>query len=418
MLKNGIVYTDFSDWIFDLQSASGSLLFDSEGNKFIDFTSGWNIYNLGWNNTAINSFIAESILKHGTSSCIWATNKAQRDYVSLLLDALGGHWQTVGKATGGTEANEEAMKTARVYTKKQRFISFRNTYHGQSFATMALGMPECDIAKIKPVLEGITQISFPETSEGMSDAETITNFEKSLRSELEKGDVAGVVTEAGIITGWGSTKTAPQGFASVIRSLTKEFGCLWILDEVGTGFSRTGTLFGFQREGEIPDIITLAKAITNGAAPLGLMITTGEISNNSLRDTNLTSSFGLCSTACYAAQKTLELHVQEQMWLKAENDGQYIRNQLDQFITTNKIPATTRGFGMEIGLRFISTNGTDLPIVNQIVADSLQNGLHTVCDHENNIQIMPPLTTERTMIDEGLEILKASILRVFEQTTR
>lgn len=418
MIKDSIIYTDFSDWIFDLQSASGSILIDSEGKKLIDFTSGWNIYNLGWNNTEINIYMAESILKHGTSSCIWTTNATQRDYVSLLLSALGNHWQTVGKATGGTEANEEAMKTARAYTKKTRFISFKNTYHGQSFATMALGMPKEETDKIKPVLQGITQIPFPESTVTMTDTDVIYAFENSLRSELEKGDVAGVVTEAGIITGWGSTKVAPKGFASVIRSLTKEFECLWILDEVGTGFSRTGTLFGFQREGEIPDIITLAKAITNGAAPLGLMITTEEISNNSLHDTNLTSSFGLSSIACYAAQKTLELHLEGQIWLKAEKDGVYIRNQLDQFINANKIPAIVHGLGMEIGLRIACEEHDNLSFVYHIVKDCLQNGLHVVCDHENNIQIMPPLTTERTLINEGLEILKASILRSFEENRR
>jgi acetylornithine/succinyldiaminopimelate/putrescine aminotransferase len=221
--------------------------------------------------------------------------------------------------------------------------------------------------------------------------------------------VAAVLTEAGVITGWGSTALAPQGYLTLVRQLTQKYGALLILDEVGTGFSRCGRLFGLQRENITPDIVTLAKGLSNGVAPIGAMVTTQEIAEKTSPLTNIYSTFGWLPVACAAAQKTLEIHQREKIWEKAEADGKYLREVLEKELNQKDKLYDIRGLGMEIGVTYLGPTVGEKSWADQIVETAYQKGLHLVGDHENNLQLMPPLTISRQELDIGLNILVAAI---------
>jgi len=124
MLKNNIIYNDYSDWKFDISKARGDFIWDKSGKKLIDFTSGWNVTNLGWNNQEVNSAMA-SQAKKNTYAPMWTADSIQNEYAKALVKSLPETLVAVGRATGGTEANEMAIKTARAYTGKKRYSDLK-----------------------------------------------------------------------------------------------------------------------------------------------------------------------------------------------------------------------------------------------------------------------------------------------------
>lgn len=399
MIKNGIVYNDYSPWVFDVSKAEGSYIWNSKGNKLLDFTSGWNVTNLGWNRPEVVAAVITQANKN-TYASMWTADPIQNELAKELINSLPKGLDAVGRATGGTEANEEALKTARAYTKRKKIVGFKDSYHGQSFGTLSIGyLPEY-VTNISPLVGDFIQIDFPKLyNSKKTPDEILKDFEKTLEDLLSKEDVAAIVTEAGIITGWGSTYVAPKGYLTLVRRLTKKYGTLLILDEIGTGFSRCGKLFGMELEDVVPDIVTFAKAFSNGAAPIGAMVTTTEIAERSYKYSNLTSTFGWMPVPCAAALKTLQIHKRDKVWDKAKRDGDHFIKTLREELKNNPRIADVRGIGMEVGVQF-----KDPDMMGKIVHKSIENGLHLCMCDNGNIQLMPPLTILRKDLDKGIEV--------------
>lgn len=405
MLKNHIIYNCYLDWSFDVERAEGSFLWTRNGQPLIDFTSGWNTTNLGWNHPEINEALIGQVKKN-TYAPMWTADAAQNEYAALLTAALPAPLAAVGRATGGTEANEMAIKTARAFTGRKTIIGFRETFHGQSFSTLAIGFPG-------PPVQDYVQLTYPQTYRTDQPPERVLQeFAGELERALSTRDVAALFTEAGIITGWGSTYVAPRGYLPLVRTLTEQYGTLMILDEVGTGFSRCGSLFGLERDGVTPDIVTLAKAISNGAVPIGAMVTREDIAEATLGKSILLSTFGWTPVACAAALRTLQIHQRDRVWEKATRDGEHIVSRLTRELQDHPKVGDIRGLGMEIGIDIVKNTSTkehDAATVEKIVQQAFKRNLHIVCDHHSNIQLMPPLTIARATLDEGLTRLIESI---------
>ena len=405
MIKDKIFYNSFTEYQFNVSKAKGDYIWDDKGNKLIDFTCAWNVTNLGHNHPEINEAMVKQI-KKGTYVAGWTADEIQVRYAEYFTKQLPKQFNVCVKATGGTEANEEAIKIARAFSGRKKIIGFKNTYHGHSYATISLGkLPESANGKaIGPLLDKFTLIDFPvvKTSELSKENEILTNFSKKLELILKNKDVAAIVCEAGIITGWGSTLMAPKGFVKKVRELTKKYGTLLILDEVGTGFSRCGKLFGMEIEKVVPDIITFAKGISNGAAAIGTAVTTKEIAEPTCGNSNIYSTFGWNSVACEASLKTLEIHLRDKVWKKAEKDGKYIRSILKSELKKNSKVEYINGLGMEIGVHM---NKDDKNFnMMKIVDRAKLKGLNICYADDFNFQLMPALTIEKKTLDQGLEI--------------
>lgn len=415
MIKNKLVFNDATDWIFDLEKAKDCKLWTKDGKELIDFTSAWNVVSLGWNNQEISEAMEKQI-KDNVQGILWSSDDIQIRYADALTKVLPKELDTVTRATGGTEANEEALKTARAFTGRKKFISFRDTYHGQSFGAMAIGYRPEFVTAIEPLVPGFTQIDFPQTYRtDKTEKEVLADFANTLEPLLAKKDVAALVTEAGIITGWGSTYVAPKGYMKLVRELTQKYGTLIILDEIGTGFSRCGEMFGMEIENVVPDIVTFAKGSTNGAAALGTMVTRKEIIEATVGKTNLTSTFGWMPVGCVAALKVLEIHQRDRIWEKAQKDGKYIMDFLKEKALPHPKVGDIRGLGMEIGLDIVkdkTTKEADPESAKKLVQLAYQNSLHTVLGDGGNIQLMPPLVISRELLDKGLSILFECLQRI------
>lgn len=415
MIKHNIIYSSGTDWLFDIQSAEGVYINDSNGKKLLDFTSGWNVKNLGWNNPEIAEALINQIKKNANVSLDTA-DSAQIALAEKLAASLPQGLEVIGKTTGGTEAVEEALKTARAYTRRQKFIGFRDSYHGQSFAAMTVGYSPEYTEAISPMLPDVIKMDFPNTYRtNLSEKDLLADFSQKLEEILSSEDVAAILTEAGIITGWGTTYIAPDGYLKVVRELTQKYGTLLILDEVGTGFSRTGKLFAMEHENVTPDIITLAKGMSNGVAAIGAMVTTKEIAEKTWEDTNLTATFGWVPVGCAAALKVLEIHNRDKVWEKAQTDGSYILEILRKELENHPNVGDIRGKGMEIGIDFVTDKESkqkNIDFLKKVLNTSLNNGLFLNSDSESNIQLMPPLIINREDLDKGLEILVSAINEV------
>jgi acetylornithine/succinyldiaminopimelate/putrescine aminotransferase len=319
---------------------------------------------------------------------MWSADRAQIAYAERLTEALPAKLTAVGRATGGTEANEMAFKMARAKTGRPRIVGIRDTYHGQSFASIAAGFRPEFVKSIAPLVPYFSQLEYPGS---------LDEFKVALEAELAAGDVAAVLTEAGIVTGWGSTSVAPSGYLRAMREITEKHGTLLILDEVGTGFSRAGKLFALEIDDVEPDFLTLAKGISNGAAPIGAVVTTAAIADATYAKAVLTSTFGWTPLSCAAADKTLEIHQRDRIWEKAATDGEYVQKVLRAQLQDLPHVKQVRGIGMEIGIEL-----ADADLCKSVVKEALKAGLHLAETGESTLQLMPPLTINRSTLDEGL----------------
>ncbi len=415
MARKHIVYNDFSHWQFQVTRADGPYLWDENGRKLIDFTSGWNVANLGWNHPEVRDAVIVQAKKN-VYVPMWTSDPVQEEFAQLFTSVLPKSLNALVRATGGTEANEEALKIARAATGRKKIIGFRDTYHGQSFGAMAIGYRPEYVSAISPLVPDFIQIDFPSLYPSkMSEKNMLHAFLDKLETVLRNRDVAAIVTEAGIITGWGNTHIAPEGFLTAVRTLTKQYGTLLILDEVGTGFSRLGTLFGMEKEGVVPDIATFAKGISNGAAAIGAVAVNERVVDPLVAKTNLTSTFGWTPIACAASLATLRVHLRDKVWKQAKASGEYLVKTLRSELGELDIVADVRGVGMEIGVQFVENKKNNLPddrTAKKIVDACLGKGLHVVFGGSGNIQLMPPLTTPKSILAEGVEIFTDVINRL------
>lgn len=400
MIENSIVYRNFKGKYeyFPISRAEGSEIWDRDGKRYIDFTSGWNVTNLGWNHPEVNQAVADQTKKN-VHALLWGSDPIQEEYAAALTAALPKELDACVKETSGTESVEAAIKVARAFTNRKKVIGFSGLYHGQLFASLALAYDPKNIEKLSPLVPEITPIPFPHEDIGEEGfAQFLTEFEKILVKE----DVAAVVTEPGIITGAGSTLIAYPSFLTKVRELTQKHGTLLIVDEVGSGFSRTGKLFGIEHEGVIPDMMALAKGISNGAAAIGTVVGKSKIFEPAFNDAVLISTFGWTPVGCAAALKTLQIHQRDKTWEMAEQKGAYILDKLTAYIGDKVIGV--RGKGMEIGIRF-----KDAKTCEQVQKSAFAAGLHVVVGSKHNMQLMPPLTISQELLEEGLNILTSQL---------
>jgi len=396
MIENSIVYRNFKGkyGYFPLSRAEGSEIWDRDGKRYIDFTSGWNVTNLGWNHPEVNQAVIDQAKKN-VHGLLWGSDPVQEEYAAALTAAFPKELDACVKETGGTESVEVAIKVARSFTGRKKIIGFAGLYHGQLFASLALAYKPNEVEKLSPMVPEITPIPFPHEDVGQ---EGFDAFLKEFEALLENNDVAAVVTEPGIITGAGSTLIAFPGFLTKVRELTEKYGTLLIIDEVGTGFSRTGKLFGIEHEGVTPDMVALAKGISNGAAAIGTVVGKSDIFEPAFTDAVLISTFGWTPVACAAALKTLQIHQRDKTYEMAKEKGAYITKRVKKHIG-EKVTGV-RGWGMEIGIQC-----KDAETAQAIQKASFADGLHVVVGSGKNIQLMPPLTISQELLDEGLEIL-------------
>jgi len=197
-------------------------------------------------------------------------------------------------------------------------------------------------------------------------------------------------------------------FYKKLHKILRKYNILLIIDEVGTGFGRTGKMFGFESYGIKPDIVTFAKGIASGYGVMGAVATSRKIADSMIGKGG-TSTFGWQALAMASAIENLKIINKEKLELKAEKDGKYIQNILNKELKGNPKIGEIRGMGLEIGIEIVKdqkSKDRDDESCNIIEKNCLEKGLHiTWSGRTSTMMIMPPLVITRKELDMGLEIL-------------
>ena len=268
---------DFPAELIEYSKTQGSFVYDAKGNKYIDFLMGWNIGNVGWGvkeiREVIKNYNGPDYVNPSSLYAPWV------ELAKILISITPGKMAKVFRATGGTEAVEIALQAAMSYTKRTKFISIEGSYHGHSIGAMSIGMsyfrtqysnllPNC--YKIDPPLD-------------VRAAEKVVNL-------LKNRDIAAYISEP-IINNLGVVIPTPE-FYQIVSQACKKTGTLFIMDEVATGFGRTGMLFASEHYNLQPDILCLGKALTGGYAAMGATLMTEEIAKSMQWNFSFYSTFG------------------------------------------------------------------------------------------------------------------------------
>jgi acetylornithine/succinyldiaminopimelate/putrescine aminotransferase len=343
--------------------------------KYLDFVMGWCIGNSGWNKKTINNIIKKF---NGPTYVVPDYNYHRWDELAKSIRLLMPNKQmTSFRATGGTEAVEIALKMSKVYNKRNKFIAFNQAYHGQSLA--ALSLTNMNAKQFGPYSKNYIQIS--------------TDWEKSLNNtikQIKTEKISAFISEP-IICNLG-VKIPPKYFFREIKKECEKTNTVFIMDEVATGFGRTGKMFGFNHYNLKPDIITLAKGISSGYAPLGATIATPEIAELMRFSFSNYSSYGWHPLAVEASIANLNYIKDNNLVEKSEKSGKYLFDQLSKF-------GNPEGKGLCIGFDTKNKN---------IQKDCLKDGLivSTSDFGKNRITLFPSLDITKKEIDCAVNIIK------------
>jgi acetylornithine/N-succinyldiaminopimelate aminotransferase len=351
--------------------ASGCFVWDSEGNKYLDLYGGHAVISIGHSHPYYIKKISEQVEKIGFYS-----NSIQNPLQKELADKLGeqsgyGDYQLF-LCNSGAEANENAIKLSSFTTGRKKFISFTKSFHGRTSAAVAL----TDNPKIiAPVNETPNALKLP-----FNDIETV-------RKAFAENEIAAVIIEG--IQGIGGINIPENNFLSELREIAKANGSLLIIDEVQSGYGRSGKFFAHQYANVRPDIITVAKGMGNGFPVGGVLIAPGIKPWYGM----LGTTFGGNYLACAASIAVLDILKNENLIENALNVGNYLMSQLGKMDTGFKL----RGRGLMIGLEF------PFPVKEMRNTLLMEHKIFTGVSGTNMIRLLPPLSINKTEADIFLE---------------
>ena len=368
-----------------LEKGYGTKIWDTEGNEYLDFTSGWAVNNLGHCHPAVTAAIkeqAETLLQ--TSNQFYTI--PQLKLAQTLVN--NSCFDRVFFCNSGAEANEGATKLARKWGKIHKkgayhIITALNSFHGRTMNMVAAtGQPHYQ-ENWKPLPPGFVNVPFNDIN-AIKEATT----EETCAVMLEP-----VQGEAGVII-------PSSTYLKEVREWCTQQSMLLIVDEVQTGLGRLGTLWGYEKFDIQPDVMTLAKALGNGA-PIGAFLARNEAAV--LEPGDHGSTFGGNALTCAAAFASTSHIIEKRISAQAETMGQYLQKELKAIDPDGLVIEEIRGMGLLIGVVFKNE------IAAQLVESCNQQGLLIHPTRPNLVRLMPPLTVTKQEIDLAISILRYNL---------
>ncbi|WP_194726900.1 class-III pyridoxal-phosphate-dependent aminotransferase [Noviherbaspirillum malthae] len=374
----------------DLQvvRTDGSFLFDAEGRQYVDFMMGWCVGNFGWGNAvlleAAAQFEGPDYVYPGYSYAPWI------ELASLLVSISPGSLKKCFRATGGSEAVDLALQAAMLHTGRAKFVSVEGSYHGNTIGGLSVGSSEYR-EDCKNLLPLCYKVKPPLNAKSLAQVEAL----------LKERDVAAFIMEP-ISINLGVLIPEAE-FMTGLADLCRKYGTLLIMDEVATGFGRTGTLFASEQFGIEPDIMCVAKAITGGLGGMGAMIATAPVAKSMEDKGNFYSTYGWHPRSVTVATAALGYITRNRQRLLEDVAGtsEYCRERLMKMRFTK--PASCRIAGLAIGVDF-----GDESHAAKIQAKCRQEGL-LVSNEGESLLLLPALNIDQATAAQGLDILERCV---------
>ncbi|MBF51025.1 MAG: aspartate aminotransferase family protein [Dehalococcoidia bacterium] len=371
-----------------LVKGQGTIVWDESGKKYLDFTSGWAVMNLGHTHPAVSNAI-----KYQVDNIMQMTNLfytiPQLKLAKLLID--NSCFDRVFFSNSGAEANEGACKLARKWGKHKldgayEIITMENSFHGRTLAMMAATGQKEYQEKWQPLPEGFVNVEY--------------NNIEAIKKATKKNTCA-VLLE--VVQGEGGVNIPDHSYLLEVQEWCHQNNILFMVDEVQTGMGRLGTLFGYQKFGLDPDVMVLGKALGAGT-PLGAFLCKERFSVLEAGDHG--STFGGNALTTAAGWSALKYIIDNDIASDCSDAGKYLKSMLDGLATRHPNIVDIRGYGLLIGVEISKNKAPD------VMKLCLEKGLLVNAVRPNTLRLFPPLNVTEGDINKAIEILEEAFVEL------
>ncbi len=367
----------------------GCYVFDKAGKKYLDFGSGIAVNALGHGREDLAAAAYNQMKKLTHVSNLYTTEPSLELGFKLTSS---GNFDAVHFGNSGSEANEAAIKYARLYSKrtkgdgKYKILAFSNAFHGRTLGALSCTPTAKYQDPFAPLLPGVEFCSF--------------NDESELETKLTE-DFAAVIVEP--VQGEGGLDVMSVGFADRLNKLCRKLDVILIADEVQTGIARTGFPYASSVVGLEPDIITLAKPLAGGL-PLSATLIPKKI-NKLIHIGEHGTTFGGGPVTCAVANKVLDIIFTPDFLAGVQAGGEYLKKGLEKLSEKHQCAGAVKGLGMLRGLEIGNADDSGMKLCGDIIVKAKENGLLLLRSGKNILRIAPPLVISEKEMDKGFEII-------------
>ncbi len=400
--------------------ADNAEIWDVDGRRYVDFAGGIAVLNTGHRHPKVMAAVAEQEKRFTHTAFQVMAYDGYIELAERLNELVPIPDAKTLFMNSGAEAVENAVKIARAYTGRSAIIAFNGGFHGRSLLTMGLtGKILPYKAKFGPFPGEIFHAPFPIEHHGISEAQSLSALHWLFKTDVEPSRVAAIIVEP--VQGEGGFYVAPEGFMKALREICDEHGILLIVDEVQTGFARTGKYFAVEHYGVEPDMITMAKSLAGGF-PLSAISGRAEIMD-APDPGGLGSTYGGSPLGCAAGLAVLDVIEEEKLCDRSLALGNKIKARIEQWKKRNDMLriGDVRGLGAMVAFELVTDRGTHEPdpeATKALIAKAEENGLVLLsCGvFGNTVRILVPLTASDEIVDEGLDIIESSMVELAGNT--
>lgn len=413
-----------------VKHAEGVYLYDYDGKKYIDFSSGLINMNIGHGNQRITEAVVRQMqeVAYVTPSCV---TKVRSDLGKRLAEICPGDLNRSFFTLCGATSIENGIKLARLYTGRHKVLTRYQSYHGATMGVISAGGDPRKLPVDAQQAPNFVHFDLPnlyrwEYGEENLLKEAVASLERVIAYE-GPGNIAAILLEGE--SGTSGCLQYPKGYLKAVREITRKHGILMIMDEVMSGFGRTGQWFGFQNHDIIPDMIAMAKGLTCGYLPFGCLQVSEKIAS---KFDDVVLPLGLTYSAhpvcCAAALETLKIYEEEGLLENAVRMGKYVEEQVEKLKAKHPSIGDFRNTGLLGCIELVKNRKTKEPmapfnakpeemgVMNKVAAKIKELGMYTFV-RWNFIFVAPPLVVTREQIDEGLAIISEAIAIADEAVT-
>lgn len=405
-----------------IERAEGVYLYDYDGKRIIDFSSGLMNVNIGHGNQRVTDAVVKQMqqVAYVTPSCV---TKVRGDLGKKLAEICPGDLNKAFFTLCGATSTENAIKVARLFTGRHKILSRYQSYHGSSNGAMTASGDPRKLPVDSQQAPNFVHFDLPiayrwEYGEENHLKEAVASLERMITYE-GPNNIAAIMLEGE--SGSSGCLKYPEGYLKAVREICDKNGILLIMDEVMSGFGRTGRWFGFQHHNIIPDMICMAKGLTCGYLPFGCLMMSDRIA---AKFDDVVLAIGLTYSAhpvaCAAALETLNIYEDEGLIENAAAMGSYLNGRIEQLKSIHPSIGDWRNTGLLGCLELVKNRTTKEPmapfnakpdemgVMNKVAAKIRELGMYTFV-RWGYIFIAPPLCITKEQIEEGLAIISEAL---------
>jgi len=402
--------------------AKGVYLYDYDDKRYIDFSSGLMNVNIGHGNQRVTEAVVRQMqeVSYVTPYCV---TKVRGELGKKLAEICPGDLNKAYFTLCGATSIEAAIKMARSYTGRHKIISRYQSYHGATYGALSVGGDPRKLPDDSQQSPNFVHVDIPYRYRWNHDeASLLTDSVEQLERIIAyegPGNVAAILLEGE--SGTSGCLQYPVGYLKAVRDICDKYGILLIIDEVMSGFGRTGKWFGFENHGIVPDMVTMAKGITSGYVPFGCLMITDKIAakyNDTVLATGMT--YNAHPVGCAAALETIKIYEDENLIENAAEMGRYVAEQAELMKQKHPCIGDFRTTGLLGCFEIVKNRATKEPmapfnakpeemaVMSKVGAKIRELGMYTFV-RWSYVFVAPPLCVTKEQVDEGLAIISEAL---------